>query len=94
MTELPAFQIHLEMASDLASDPIYQELVLSILDICHRFRAYPPFIGGPAFYHSLSLIARPWVGVQTDGDWASFVEDVCLLSLYSFSRSNFFYLGR
>lgn len=73
------------MASDLASDPVYQEAVLSLLDICHRFRAYPPFVGGPAFYHSLSLIARTWLGVQTDGDWDSLVEDVCLFSFYTFS---------
>ena len=67
---------------DSDNDPIACIITLSIIDYCHRFRAYRTSYHFPSLYYPVSLYVRKWVGLTNDDDWEVYINQVFLLSPY------------
>ena len=57
-------------------------ITASVIDYCHRFRAYHARYHFPSFYYPVSYYVREWAGITDDDDWGVYISQVLVLSPY------------
>jgi len=67
---------------DSDNDPVARIITISVIDYCHRFRAYRALYHFPSFYYPLSMYVREWVGITSDFYWDVYIIQVLVLSPY------------
>ena len=67
---------------DSDNDPVARIITTSVIDYCHRFRAYRASHHFPSCYYPVSLYIRKWFGLTNDDDWEVYINQVFLLSPY------------
>ena len=62
---------------------------ISVIDYCHRHRAYLVTYHFPPYYYPVSERVRKWVGIVTDYDWDKYITQVSRLFLLLFLPFDF-----
>ena len=56
--------------------PTARTIAISVIDYCHRLRAYFAPYHFPFYYHPVSKHVRKWVGIETDKAWDNYITQV------------------
>ena len=74
---------------DSGVPPMARTTAISVIDYCHRHRAYLASYHFPLYYYPVSERVRKWVGMVTDEDWDKYIVQVSRLYPLLFLPSDF-----